>query len=269
MARFSDYAIQGELARGNMGVVFRAYDAVRGCDVALKRLHRAGSAIDAQRFGVEVAAARRLRHPHVVGIHAAGADEAGLWLVMDLVEGESLFERLQRGPLDWEQARRIGLQLADALAHAHAHGVLHRDVKPHNVLLDARGDAHLADFGLARLVGDDVRLTQEGDVLGTPIYMAPEQALAQRDRVGERTDVYGLGATLFHALTATPPFYAEQIDLLLQQVVHDAPRAPSSLVPGIPPSLDAVVLRCLAKPPAARYASAEDLGEALRLLGPA
>jgi len=266
MARFSDYRIQGELARGNMGVVFRAHDPQRGCDVALKRLLNGGSPIVAQRFRVEVAAARRLRHPHVVGVHAAGEDEAGLWLAMDLIEGESLHARLKRGPLPWQEVRRIGLQLADALAHAHGLGVLHRDLKPHNVLLDRAGDAYLADFGLARLVGDDMQLTREGDAVGTPVYMAPEQAHGDRERIGARADVYGLGATLFHALTGAPPFWDERIHVLLKRVIEEPPAAPSSRVPGIPPAMDALVLRCMAKAQEQRYPSAEAVGEALRLL---
>ena len=266
MARFSDYRIHGELARGNMGVVFRAHDPQRGCDVALKRLLNAGSPIVAQRFRVEVAAARRLRHPHVVGVHAAGEDEAGLWLAMDLIEGESLHARLKRGPLPWLEVRRIGMQLADALAHAHGLGVLHRDLKPHNVLLDRAGDAYLADFGLARLVGDDMQLTREGDAVGTPVYMAPEQAHGDRERIGARTDVYGLGATLFHALTGAPPFWDRRIHVLLKRVIEEPPVAPSSHVPEVPPAMDALVLRCMAKAQEQRYPSAEAVAEALRQL---
>jgi serine/threonine protein kinase len=260
-----DYELRGELARGSMGVVYRAYDSVRDCDVALKRMRHPGSRDDFERFRNEVEAAKRICHPHVVGVHAAGQDESGVWMTMDLVEGTSLYDRFSaEGPLPVDDVVRIGLQLADALAHAHELGIIHRDLKPHNVLLDADGNARLADFGLARLVDRETRLTQEGDIMGTPVYMSPEQALGQRARVGPASDLYGLGATLYHALTGRPPFLPVSVSQLMKDVVHTKPPRPSGLREGVPPALDAVLLRCLSKAPAGRFASASELADALR-----
>jgi hypothetical protein len=260
-----DYELRGELARGSMGVVYRAYDSVRDCDVALKRMRHPGSRDDFERFRNEVEAAKRIRHPHVVGVHAAGQDESGVWMTMDLVEGRSLFDRLaEGGPLPVEELVELGLQLADALAHTHELGIIHRDLKPQNVLLDADGNARLADFGLARLVDRETRLTQDGDIMGTPVYMSPEQALGQRARVGPASDLYGLGATLYHALTGQPPFLPVSVSQLMKDVVHTKPQRPSELREGVPPALDAVLLRCLSKAPAGRFASASELADALR-----
>jgi len=265
--RIGRFELRAELARGSMGAVYRALDPWTGREVALKQIvfhggDKAGEQL--ARFQTEAAAATRLDHPHVLAVH--GLEVAGglPWLVMDLAPGGTLSERLEReGPPPPREAARIGAALARALAHAHERGVLHRDVKPDNVLLDAAGEPLLTDFGLARLMDADAQLTAAGDVVGTPLYMAPEQAVGRRDRVGPATDVYGLGATLYHLLAGRPPFWSESVHEVLQGVVRRRPPPPSARRPGVPKDLERIVLRCLAKSPEERYPTAGALADAL------
>ncbi|MCO5172346.1 MAG: protein kinase [Planctomycetes bacterium] len=267
------YEVKGELGRGGMGIVYRAHDPRLGRDVALKVLHalEAGEE-DLARFEREARAAARVQHPSIVAVHAAGVDGGTPWLALQLVDGESLKARLARdGPLEPAHAARLLETVARALACAHEAGVLHRDLKPHNVLLDPDGAPLLADFGLARAIdpgaGEQAGLTVTGQVLGTPAYMAPEQAEGRSEAVDGRSDVYGLGATLYEALTGRPPFSGRSVIAVLAAVVEQDPPAPSTLRPGVPRDLEAICLTCLAKAPAARYptaaALAADLGRFL------
>jgi len=217
------------------------------------------------RFRRETLVGLRVEHPHVLPVRDAGAAGGRPYVVMDLLPGGSLAERLRReGPLPPAEAAGIGARLARALAAAHACGVVHRDVKPANVLFDAAGEPRLADFGLAGLLVADRRLTRTGDVLGTPAYMAPEQAAGQpAERLGPACDVYGLGATLYATLTGRPPFEGRGVYDVLRRVLEEEPAPPSALRPGLPPDLDAVCRRCLAKRPAERFQTAADLADAL------
>jgi len=268
--RIGSYLIEREIARGGMGVVYAAYAPHLDRPVAVKALAGWADEVDVERILLEARATARVRHPGVVAIHDAG-EEAGLpYLVLDLVDGPSLKARIaESGPLDSAAVAALGRALADALGAAHAVGLLHRDVKPANVLLGPDGPV-LTDFGIAKDLRGPAGPTRTGDLLGTPAYMAPEQVLGAG--VDERTDVYGLGATLYEALTGRPPF-AGPPARVFEAVAHAAPVAPSAAADGVDPALEAVVLRCLAKDPDARYRSvaavAAALGDGARLAGAA
>jgi len=260
--------LEAVLGRGGMGVVWRGRDPRLGRDVAVKLLGRATDQDGLARFRLEVETTARLRHPNVVGVHAAGELRGWPWLVMDLVEGESLARRLEREPgrrLAPRPAVELAHALADALAHAHAQGVVHRDVKPGNVLLDASDPGgprpRLVDFGLARDLHRDARLTPSGVVVGTPAYMAPEQLVG--GPVDGRTDVWGLGATLHELLTGQPPF-AGHTGAALLGALRRRPTPPSDHAPLVDAGLDRMVRACLEPDPADRYPSAaalrDDLG---------
>jgi tetratricopeptide (TPR) repeat protein/predicted Ser/Thr protein kinase len=262
--RIGDYELEEELARGGMGVVYRAR-ARDGRLVALKVLTAAS--LDAEELGrlrLEATATAGLEHPSLLKVHEAGVHEGRAFLVMDLLEGTSCRDLLKRdGPLPIRRAVEICSQVASALAVAHQAGVLHRDLKPENVIVTTSGLPILIDFGLARLLESTDKLTQTGTSLGTPAYMAPEQALADREATGPRADVYGLGATLYALLTGRPPFDGQALIQILSQVVEAPPPPPRSLRPEVPAELEAICLRCLAKSPAERFPSAAALRSAL------
>jgi serine/threonine protein kinase len=268
-ATIGRYLLEDELARGGMGVVFRARHPELDRTVALKVLlaGQLSSPEQRERFRLEAKAAARLRHPHVVAIHDVGEDEGRPFLVMDLVDGDSLGSRLDRdGPLPTREAATLIQKIAGALHFAHGHSVLHRDVKPDNILLSPEGEPLLTDFGLAKLLDSQVTgPTLSGQFLGTPAFMSPEQV--RSTAVDPRTDVYGLGATLYALLTGSPPFDAEQILELVTKVLQDEPPPPSQLESSVPSALDTICLTCLEKNPAYRYptaqAMADDLGRFL------
>jgi tetratricopeptide (TPR) repeat protein len=267
---FGDYELIEEIARGGMGVVYRARQKTLNREVAIKLLlHGAlASGQDVDRFRAEAAAAASLNHPNIVSIHEVGECEGQHYFSMDLIAGRDLAAITQAGPLLARQAAEVVAQVAAAVQHAHDHGVLHRDLKPSNILMDAEGQPHVTDFGLARRLEDAVSLTQTGSLLGTPGYMAPEQAAGQKNLIDARSDVYGLGAVLFHVLTGRAPFTGESATDILRQVVEQEPLAPKLLNPSIPLDLETICLKCLNKEPERRYADAaavaEDLGRFLR-----
>lgn len=264
------YVLEDELARGGMGVVFRARHPQLDRTVALKVLlaGELASPQQRERFRLEAQAAARLRHPNIVAIHDVGQDAGRPYLVMDLVEGESLGERLDRdGPLPPREAATLVQKVAQAMHYAHEHSVLHRDLKPDNILLTPAGEPQLTDFGLAKLLDSQVTgPTLSGQFLGTPGFMSPEQVRA--GAVDPRTDVYGLGATLYSLLTGEPPFDAEMILELATKVLQEEPRPPSESEPGVPRTLDTICMVCMEKNPIYRYGSARALAEDLgRFLG--
>ncbi|MBL4849880.1 MAG: serine/threonine protein kinase [Planctomycetes bacterium] len=216
------------------------------------------------RFRREAGAAGRLKDPRIVTVHEVGEHEGRPFIVMELIEGESLEAFLRRGLPPPHRAAEIVRELALALAHAHERGVIHRDVKPENVLLDGEGLPHLTDFGLAREIADTERLTASGAILGTPSYMAPEQASGSLGQHGPPCDIYGLGGLLYRSLVGRPPFVAPSLKVLIKRILFDEPTPPRKLDPSVAVDLETIALRCLNKEPARRYpdanALAEDLG---------
>ena len=259
------YEVLGELGRGGMGVVHRARDPRLGREVAIKRFlgdwrHDPESQA---RFAREAQVLARLNHPNVVRVHAYRA-EGEPYLVMDLLTGGSLAARLRGGkPLALPEALAVLEQVGAGLAAAHAAGVLHRDLKPANVLFAEAGHAVLTDFGLARSA-DAQSLTQTGEILGTPAYMPPEQASGDRRALGPASDVYALGALGYALVTGRAPFEGRTLVNVLHQVLEDPPTPPRTLRPDLPPAVEAVLLRCLRKPPRERFATVEAFLEALR-----
>ena len=263
--RFGPFAVGAELGRGGMGVVYRARHERLGRDVALKLLSAGAFATAEQRrrFLAEARLAARVRHPGIVAIHDAGEHDGQLYFAMDLVAGDDLGSRLRAGPLPPRAAATVIAAVARAVHHLHDCGILHRDLKPSNVLLDAAGAPHLADFGLARDAATEDGATATGTVLGTPEYMAPEQAAGRVRGLDARSDVYGLGAILYTALTGRPPFSGETRLLVVMNVLEREPVPPRRLHPEVPTALQQICLRCLEKDPARRYPTAAAVGDDL------
>jgi len=246
-----------------MGVVYAAEDA-SGREVALKAVPLRGATKRRERFEREREALGQLRHPNVIPVHTAGEADGFAYFAMPLVPGGSLSGRVEDGgPLGPAAAVELGLRLCDALGAAHELGVLHRDLKPENVLFGSQDEPLLADFGLARAMLDTEALTQSGAFLGTPGYMSPEQARGDREAQGAATDVYGLGATLYFALTGEPPLSGGSLPELLLNTERVKPARPSRLNPAVPRGLDAVVLRCLRKDGRQRFRTVAALRAAL------
>ncbi len=261
--RVGRFLITGELGRGGMGAVFRGLDPELGRDVAVKvLLPRPGddtlaAARSRERFLREARITAKLRHPGIVAVHEVGESDGRPFLAMDFVDGETLSSLRERGPLPAESVAELVRGVARALEHAHRAGVLHRDVKPQNVLIDGvTGEPRLVDFGLARQEDAPTEITLTGQLLGTPQYVAPEQARGEKDAVGPAADVYALGGVLYFALTGQPPFEGDNILSLLRQVMTSEPPPPRSIDPTIAVDLATIALRCLEKEPSARYRSA-------------
>jgi WD40 repeat protein len=263
--RFADYELVAEIARGGMGVVWRARQDGLERDVALKMILTGQLATSAQviRFYTEARAAARLAHPGIVPIHEIGEEEGQHFYTMRLMEGGSLAQLLKAGSLPPEEAARLVSGVARAIHFAHQRGVLHRDVKPSNILLDADQKPHIADFGLARLAEQDSAVSHSGMVLGTPAYMAPEQAAGRAEETTVAADVYGLGAVLYEALTGVPPFQAETPLQTLRLVMDAQPAPPRGRNSALDRDLEVISLKCLEKEPGRRYVSAAELADDL------
>jgi serine/threonine protein kinase len=270
------YELLAEIARGGMGIVYKARQLCLNRVVALKMMRRReADAQELARFRIEAEAVARLDHPHIVRVHDFGEHDGLPYFCMELVEGGNLATWLACGPLPVPQAAHLVEVLARAVHYAHQRHIIHRDLKPANVLLARLGDGpadparfprtpKVADFGLAKRLDDDAHITHTHTVMGTASYMAPEQAEGRTHAVGPLTDVYALGAILYECLTGRPPFKAATRDETLRQVIHEEPVRPTELRPDIPTELEAICLKCLEKPAEQRYATALALAEDLR-----
>jgi WD40 repeat protein/tRNA A-37 threonylcarbamoyl transferase component Bud32 len=260
------YEVLGELGRGGMGVVYKARQFRPNRTVALKMIRAGATAGQAEleRFLAEAEAVAHLQHPHIVQLFEFGRHEGLPYFTLEYIGGGSLAQKLRGTPLPPAEAARLVEQLARAAHYAHQQGIVHRDLKPGNVLLTEEGTAKVTDFGLAKRVEVDARLTATGEVLGTPSYMAPEQAQGKKE-VGPAADVYALGAVLYECLTGRPPFQGPTALDVLVLVVADEPVPPTRLQPGVPRDLETVCLKCLEKQPGRRYTSAEQLAGRLRM----
>jgi serine/threonine-protein kinase len=250
-----------------MGVVYEAQDPALGRRIALKTIELA-FAVSAQerqafeqRFFTEARISARLSHPGIVAVHDVGRDaETGtLFIALEYLPGRTLADITREGPLEWRAALRITAQVAEALHHAHSKGVIHRDVKPANVMLLPSGVPKVMDFGIAKIETARLKHTSDGQFFGTPLYMSPEQALGET--VGPRSDLFSLGAVAYALLTGRQAFAAENVPSMIRRVVQEDPAPPSSLVPGLPKGVDEVVGRMLAKAPSERYPDGRTLAE--------
>lgn len=261
-----DYEIVGELGRGAMGVVYLARHTRLGRTVALKMVLAGGhaSAGELARFRAEAEAGARLHHPHIVQIYDYGEHEGRPYLSLEYVSGGTLAERISGVAQPPREAARLVEALAEALRHAHDAGIVHRDLKPANILMSPHGVPKISDFGLAKQVESAHGATVSGMVLGTPRYMAPEQAAGQSHAVGPAADIHALGAILYELVTGQPPFQAASLTELFALIRDSDPAPPSRLRPAIPRDLETICLKCLQKSPAARYSSAAELADDLR-----
>ncbi len=263
---FGQYELQAELGRGGMGVVYQAHQPSLGRSVALKML-RSGdgaSAEEVSRFRFEAEAAARLEHPHIVPLYEVGEVGGRPYFTMKLVRGTTLARRLADGPLPPRESAEVLAVVAEAIDFAHSQGVLHRDLKPSNILIDEQDHPHVSDFGLAKQFDSAASLTRTGAVIGTPAYMAPEQAAGGRGELGPASDVYSLGAILYQMLTGRPPFQAASpVDTVLLVLEQD-PLPPRVLNPKVDRDLEMIALRCLQKLQELRYATAGELAADLK-----
>ena len=262
---FGNYDVLEQIGQGGMGAVYRARQRTLNRVVALKLMLAGSRATEAEikRFHTEAKAAATLQHPNVVAIHEVGEHEGQHYFSMDYIEGQSLADVICRTPLPATRAARYVKIIAEAIHYAHQQGILHRDLKPHNVLIDAQDEPRITDFGLARQINVESDLTLSGAVLGTPSYMPPEQAAGKRREIGRASDVYSLGAILYDLLTGHPPFRADTPLDTLRQVIDTEPAPPRLVNRKVPRDLETICLKCLAKTPAQRYSSAQELADDL------
>jgi serine/threonine protein kinase len=264
--RLGKFELVEELGVGSFATVFRARDTELERTVAIK-VPRAGQfagRTDVERFLREARSAAQLKHPGIVALYDTGqADDGTGFLIVEFIEGGTLADRLRTDRPGLRQAVELVAQVADALDYAHGRGVIHRDVKPSNIMIDVAGRPHLMDFGLAKRAADLVTMTEEGQVLGTPAYMPPEQARGDSHHVDARGDLYGLGVVLYELLTGELPFRGNR-RMVIRQVIEDEPRPPRELNDKVPRDLETICLKTMAKTPARRYGTARELADDLR-----
>src|SRR6266513_1469067 len=263
LANFGDYELLDEIGRGGQGVVYRARQRSLNRTVALKVIGLGHWATEAhlKRFRREAEAAASLDHSGIVPIYEVGERDGSCYFSMKLVEGGQLDDVAKRESMPIRRAVELIAKVAHTVHYAHEHSILHRDIKPGNILLDQKGEPHLTDFGLARLVESESTVTRTMEVLGTPSYMAPEQAVGNNAAISSATDVYGLGAVLYQLLTGQPPFAGGTTYETIKLLLDSEPRQPRLLNPKIDRDVSTICLKCLEKDPKRRYSSALALAE--------
>jgi tRNA A-37 threonylcarbamoyl transferase component Bud32/tetratricopeptide (TPR) repeat protein len=259
------FHLLGTLGMGGFGTVYKARDPELDRLVAIKvpRVHNVGSGEQRERFVREARSVAQLRHPSIVPVHEVGEQDGQPYLVSDFVEGVTLDDWLSAHQFTHHQAAELVAQIADALQYAHEHGVIHRDIKPSNIMLDSQGAPHVMDFGLAKRNAGEISMTVEGQILGTPACMSPEQARGESHTVDARSDVYSLGVILYKMLTGELPFAGNQ-RMLLHQVLHDEPKAPRKMDKQIPVDLETICLKAMEKDSHRRYQTAGAMADDLR-----
>jgi len=259
------FEIRSRLGAGSFGVVYRAYDPMLDRNVALKVPHLTTLQSDEAkaRFLREPKIAGRLRHPNIVPVYEAGADGVVYYMASAFIEGQTLRDVIDREPFDPQGAATLVLELADALDYAHRVGIVHRDVRPANIMLDSAGRPLLTDFGLARFLESQETLTHDGTLLGTPAYMSPEQAAGQREKVGPHSDQYSLGVVLYELLCGRTPYRGSAASVMAE-VLRGQPPHPRSIDRKIPWELEAICLKAISKEPRHRYGRCRELGDDLR-----
>ena len=264
LGKLGRFQLREVLGQGAFGRVYRAYDPQLDREVALKvPIFPPEDVKRVRRFLTEAKAAARLRHPNIVPVYESGQDESQFFIATGFVAGQTLAKRIEAGPVEFREAAEWIRSLADALAYAHAEGIVHRDIKPENIMLDAKGQPQIMDFGLAKRTSDDSGMTVDGAVLGTPAYMSPEQARGDQANVGPASDQYSLGAVLYELLTGKRPFTGPPHAVLVQ-VLSAEPPAPRSLVATIPEDVQAICQKAMCKEASGRYASMSRLADDLR-----
>ncbi len=262
---FGDYELIDEIARGGMGVVYKARQISLNRTVAVKMIltGRRPMAVEVNRFRASTRAAAGLQHPNIVPIYEIGEQDGHDYFSMEFVEGPNLAQVVRENPLPAARAANYVRTIAEAVHYAHERGILHRDLKPSNILLDSLDQPRVTDFGLAKNLAADPELTEAGQVLGAPSFIPPEQASGHTEEVGRHSDVYALGGILYYLLTGHPPFAAETPMATLARVLHHDPVAPRNLNASIPRDLENICLKCLEKQPQKRYSTAKNLADEL------